>query len=186
MNKEETLQTITFLESKLLDISIKIKDPNDFSSMTSWLKYILRKDAEHGLAKYFLLPTENGIKSAILKLISSNTRWTEPILELMSSSISVSIATVGDLNKHPLKSHITDLLIDNFDRLINLTKVSKSKPEKDFSIELIYSALKNNSLYKYKTNFNDPDIRFVLRALHVDTERNSKIALKYKIGRAHV
>lgn len=179
MNKEETLQAITFLETKLLDISIKIKDPNDFSSMTAWLRYILQKDNEHGLAKYFLLPTEKGIKSAILRLITSNTRWTDSILELMSSSISVSIATVGDLNNHALKSHITDFIINNFAPLINLTKLSNSKQEKDFSIELIYSALKDNNLIKYKTNLNDPDIRFVLRALHVDTERNNKISLKY-------
>lgn len=176
MKKRTIIEELFAVESKLLEVSTKIK-AEGFDSIESWIEHVLEHD--HDLAQYFLIPNEPHIRQSLLNVIRSNTFLPRTVLNALAIRIASYIASTGDLKSHPLGDDAVATIVNNFYPLTKLVKRHTSYSEHKASIERIAVALRDSRLHIYKTYAGESDLRVVLKTLQVDQSRDDGPALQY-------
>jgi hypothetical protein len=177
MEKATILQEIFTVESKLLEVSKKIKNAQEFDSIEAWIRHVLKHDIE--LAKHFVIPTETRIKKALLDLVTIDSPLTKPILNLLSTRIASYVAIIDDLRVHPMIGPKVNDILDNFQPLVNLVRKHDFHFEQTKTIEMIRQALEHNRLDFYQSFPKEPNIRIVLKTLQLDRSRADRESLQY-------
>lgn len=177
MDKNLILEEILTIETKLIDVSKKVKNAEEFDSIESWVRHVLKND--HELAKHFVIPTDSRLRNALLNLITINSPLTQPVLNLLSTRIASYVAVIEDLKAHPMIGPAVNIILDNFQPLLALVHRHDFHFEQTKNIETIRQALEHNRLHVYQSYPKEPPIRVVLKTLQLDKSRLDIESLQY-------
>lgn len=180
MDKTAILQEISAIESKLLEVSQRVKHAERFDSIDSWIQYILEDD--HELARHFVIPTSPRIRQPLLDLITINSPLNKPIVKLLSTRIASYVAVIDDLKVHPMIGPVVNIITDNFQPLVKLVRNYDIYFEQKKTIKLIHQALEANRLHVYESFPKEPSIRIVLKTLQLDTSRDDGESVQALLG----
>ncbi|HKO95557.1 MAG TPA: hypothetical protein VJU86_01095 [Pyrinomonadaceae bacterium] len=177
MERSAILKETFLVESKLLEVSKRVKNAEEFATIETWIRHLLKTDPN--LAKHFVIPTERLLKKALLDLVTIESSLTKPVLNLLSTKIASYVVVIDDLRVHPMIGPVVQDILDNFQPLVELVRKHDFHVEHPKTIEMIRRALEDNRLHIYQSFPREPNIRIVLKTLQLDTSRTDRKSLQY-------
>jgi hypothetical protein len=177
MDKTDILSQAKILEEELILVSARMAKTDELDSMVDWLKYVLQNDST--LGKYFLIPADEEIRSALHTIISKNNSMGHPVISSIANRIATLLSGTVDLKKHTLTSSGIIITLKSFDHLASLIVKYRFGQEVQKSIDFVFQASQGKRLHLYKTHANEPDLRVILKTLQVDPSRTNVEAIGY-------
>lgn len=164
-------------EQELLEASTRIRSIKHADTMVGWITEVL--ETNEILSKQLHLPTDEGVKNALLTILKSDSQLKHPIVTLLAQRIAAFVATAKDVARHPLCSEHLTALEKNCQLLLGLLGQYQLNYEHRKTVKLIKDALKGQRLHIYKSTSQETDLRVALRAFYEDSNRDDKASVLY-------
>ena len=163
INLEVIEKHLHIYEDRIALITSKINEISACDSFQEWLEYVITNDS--GLASCLGLPTNEKTKKALLVLLSHDSTLKAPIIYLLSNRLDIYLSCIPALLNHSVAANEIKNINTKLSTLNSLLGKHRSLIyQRD--INKVADALSKRRLHTYKDEWNNTDLRVVLKTLY--------------------